>query len=146
MDATLVKLPEEQNCCSKTISIASAAFATGRLDGESAPPFDKADSAASQPAGLEHDMDIAFRENPARDVRTGSGDRFARRQKAVSAFLTGGRDPSPAWRSRFSAGGLQTQGEQALAESYRFWDKGMDQLDVLLNARIGGFQERKRTL
>jgi diguanylate cyclase (GGDEF)-like protein/PAS domain S-box-containing protein len=146
MDANLLRLPEEQDLLQKTTIRITEALRNGRLDAQERTALTvNLVLLRSHMTGLEHDMEVAYRENAARNIQPALETPFARRQEAVRLFVSSveaalsakpGAGPSPAL--------LRAQGEQALTESYRFWHRTTDQLDVLLHARIAGFQLRKR--
>ncbi|MBI5177625.1 MAG: methyl-accepting chemotaxis protein [Nitrospinae bacterium] len=95
-------------------------------------------------AGVKTDMEVAFRENPAGNVRPALKDRFQGYIAAVETFLREA-DRIANQAPDISADGFLASGEGTAHEIATFWSAADGEMDALLSMRIAGFQKRMAT-
>jgi len=146
MDATLLKIPAIQDQITGLAGRIEAAF-----DAKAISPEDGAlllsDMGTFQATveELERNMQTGFQNNPAGNLQPALSsyvEEFRvsanRLQRFIRERLIEKSDLSPEAREDYKA-----FVDDARAAGYRLWDNAVDQLDILLQTRIAGFERRK---
>jgi PAS domain S-box-containing protein len=146
MDAVLLKLPEGQSLLAdaRMLGGAVAARRTASPD-EKARLIILAGLLTSNMDASETGMQVAFRENPAGNVKPALEKWLADLGADVRAFVGRLRnDVAEARMIDILPAALDAAAAAAKKASFDFWDRAASELDVLLRARIDTVARRKR--
>jgi signal transduction histidine kinase/DNA-binding response OmpR family regulator len=144
MDAVLLKLPESADISRKIWLFGRKVLASGRpiTDVERAEFIRLASLLRATLEATRSGMDVAFRNNPAQNLRSrlsGPLDEYAAKTRRLLDAL----DQQVVGFSRAADDDLAAQ---ALSAGFALWDRTVIELDGLLQARVDGFARKKHAV
>lgn len=145
MDSVVVKLPEGLDLLGKIAAFGGSIAGRGSLTAdEKTQLIVMRGLLGSFVSGLSDGMAVALRENPAGNLRPALGRPLEEALAAFNAFL------AATDKGLLTGGGVTVDpkeyaglAEKARVAGFGLWDRGTDELDGLLRARINGFKNRK---
>ncbi|MGO9815724.1 MAG: response regulator [Isosphaeraceae bacterium] len=149
MDATLLKLPRSQDLLAQALLLGNKRIASAKT------PTVEERKEIIRLAGLlrfnreetERGLEVAFRNNPAANLKASLKQSLQEYLASMDAFLHAiDNDVINARTSTISVDAYDRLNQQCLKTNFALWDQAVKDLDALLQARIDGVLRKQHTI